>query len=230
MTRIGRIGAAAAVSAVVLGGIATGPTRGAAPAAPTGASRPSPQQAVPEPTRTSPASDLARNPSRRGYPHPLESDSGWGGGRDKWDILDGNRVYGLWTNGLAFTGGRRGWVEPCGWRQATIDFGRPVIFDSVSVWWSATKHIPIRYRIQYLAGEEWTDAFSTEDGLAYRRRGGEGTWWDRITDNAFPAVTSTKLRLMLDNCVGQNHGWIYEIEVYGPEMSPDTGLARGPDG
>jgi hypothetical protein len=140
--------------------------------------------------------------------------------------VDGSRVYSIYTNGLAFTGGTFGWLEACGWRQATIDFGRPVTFDSVSVWWAVRAHIPIRYRIQYLAGDTWRTVFSTDNGLAYLRPAGEEAWWNRITDNAFPAVTSPQLRLLLNNCDG-SHGWIHELEVYGPDP---PGGDSGPDG
>jgi hypothetical protein len=67
--------------------------------------------------------NLATNPDRTGFPHPLSSDDGWGGGRDVWDIVDGNRSYTDWANGLAFRGGIDGYSGPCGWKQATIDFG-----------------------------------------------------------------------------------------------------------
>ncbi len=183
------------------------------------------------PPRTSPSTDLALNPVRRGYPHPLASDSGWGGGRDKWDIIDGHRWYpGVWHNGLAFTGGLRAWAELCGWRQATIDFGRPVSFDSVVVWHNGWNHVPRRYRVQYWDGKRWREAFSTEDGLSTRRDSTMGNrLWDRITDASFPVVTATKLRYVLENCERPSgHGWIMELEVYGPSTQP--GRDRGTSG
>lgn len=56
--------------------------------------------------------NIALNPSGTGYPHPLESDHGWGGGSSQWDIVDGIRTYpGEWARGLAFTGGSNNWGE-----------------------------------------------------------------------------------------------------------------------
>jgi len=45
------------------------------------------------PSMYSPANDLALNPTGSGYPSPLESDDGWGGGTSKWDLVDGQRMY-----------------------------------------------------------------------------------------------------------------------------------------
>jgi hypothetical protein len=182
------------------------------------------------PPPTSPPTDLAVNPTRRGYPHPLESDSGWGGGRDRWDIIDGHRWYpGVWNNGLAFTGGLKPWIEPCGWRQATIDFGRPVAFDSVVVWHNNWNHVPRRYRIQYWDGRRWRKAYSTEDGLSTLRDSTSGNRiWDKVTDASFPVITATKVRFRFENCERPSgHGWIMELEVYGPD--PPGGTA-GPGG
>src|SRR5438876_8280961 len=78
--------------------------------------------------------NLAFNPSRVGFPTPLESDPGWGGGSNTWEIVDGLRSYSAWYHGLAFTGGHTngpgsgGWIEPAGPRQATIDFGQVETF------------------------------------------------------------------------------------------------------
>ena len=68
--------------------------------------------------------NIALNPSRVGDPNPLQSDSGWGGGSDKWEIVDGLRSYDFWAHGLAFTGGHATsaggppWIEPAGVRHA----------------------------------------------------------------------------------------------------------------
>ena len=40
--------------------------------------------------------NIALNPSGSGYPSPLESDQGWGGGSNQWDIVDGLRDYPEW--------------------------------------------------------------------------------------------------------------------------------------
>ncbi|MDP2958862.1 MAG: hypothetical protein Q8N53_20725, partial [Longimicrobiales bacterium] len=82
------------------------------------------------PGRESPPEDLALNRSGSGYPSPLGSDPGWGGGSYPWQIVDGQRLCAggsQWACGLAFTGGTGRWPPgsqtACGWRQATIDFG-----------------------------------------------------------------------------------------------------------
>ncbi len=41
-----------------------------------------------QPAELGSGANLALNPDRVGYPHPLESDHGWGGGSDKWEIID----------------------------------------------------------------------------------------------------------------------------------------------
>ncbi len=68
-------------------------------------------QAVSATTDESSQTNIALNPSRSGYPSPLESDQGWGGGSYPWDLVDGLRDYpGEWMHGLAFTGGN--WYPP----------------------------------------------------------------------------------------------------------------------
>lgn len=42
-------------------------------------------------TRANVTVNIALNPTRSGNPNPLESDAGWGGGTDVWDIVDGNK-------------------------------------------------------------------------------------------------------------------------------------------
>lgn len=168
------------------------------------------------------AANIALNPSRIGYPSPLESDNGWGGGADTWDIIDGITAYGSeWWNGLAFTGGTYGY-GPCGWRQATINFGEPKSFNRVVVWHAGMEHAPNTYKIQYWDGINWVDVFSTTDGHAYL------TLPEAYTENTFPSVTSSKVRFALNNC-DIVHGWIYEFDVYGsPVNQPPVANAGGP--
>ncbi|MDA3833613.1 MAG: dockerin type I repeat-containing protein [Spirochaetales bacterium] len=160
------------------------------------------------------AGDLALNTAGSGYPSPEESDSGWGGGTNKWQIVDGNRTYpGEWARGLAFTGGTSGYVEACGERQATIDFGEPRTFNRVVVWHHGLEHVPNTYKIQYWndANSSWVDVFSTTNGHSYLKYPTES--WSTPTENTFDAVTSSKVRFALNNC-DITHGWIYEFEVY----------------
>jgi hypothetical protein len=177
------------------------------------------------PAETSPPEDLALNPSRTGYPHPLESDNGWGGGADKWEIVDGTRRYPDWDYGLAFTGGKRPYIEPCGWRQATINFGEPTTFNRVMVWHHGLEgHVPNTYKIQYYDGVNWVDIFSTTNGHDYLVYPAETPtdWWHNFstpTENSFNPITSNKVRFNLWNC-DIVHGWIYEFEVYYDENQP----------
>ena len=185
------------------------------------------------PAELSPPEDIALNPSRSGYPHPLESDRGWGGGSDKWEIVDGVRRYSEWYHGLAFTGGRWPYIEPCGWRQATINFGEPKTFNRVLVWHHGLEHVPNTYKIQYWDGTSWVDIFSTADGHAYLKYPADppDNWWESFstpTENTFDPVTSSKVRFALYNC-DIVHGWIYEFEVYGPLLNlPPVADAGGP--
>ena len=171
------------------------------------------------PSETSPPENIASNPARIGFPHPLESDNGWGGGSDKWDIVDGVRKEPAWDNGLAFTGGMLPYIAPCGWRQATINFGELKTFNRVIVWHPELFHVPNTYQIQYWDGMSWVDIFSTTSGhdyLKYPDDVGSPVWWGGFSiplENTFEPVTSTKVRLRLNNC-DLVHGWIYEFEVY----------------
>lgn len=181
------------------------------------------------PDKMSPLDNLALNPVRSGYPHPLESDDGWGGGKDKWDIVDGMRIYPHWANGLAFTGGWGHWAGPPGWRQATINFGELKTFNRVIVWHHhALAHyddVPNTYKIQYWDDTDsvWVDIFSTTNGrdyLRYPMTDSADGWWDwntSPTENVFPPVTSSKVRFALDNRDNMAHGWVYNFEVYIPE-------------
>src|SRR5262249_50030256 len=87
--------------------------------------------------------NLALNTNRTGFPSPLASDTGWGGGSDPWQMVDGLSVYSSWPGGLAFTGGNGNWGgQPCGSRQATIDFGASRTFHKVVVWTHGDEHVP----------------------------------------------------------------------------------------
>lgn len=181
-------------------------------------------KSVTAPNTNGPASNLARNTSGSGFPHPTESDRGWGGGSSQWEIVDGIRSYSEWYHGLAFTGGTSGWAgEACGRRQATINFGEPKTFNRVLVWHHGSEHIPNTYKIQYWDGVNWLDLFSTTDGhsfLKYPSTTPQNWWeaWATPTENIFPPVTSSKIRMTLHNC-DITHGWLYEIEVYNDTIS-----------
>ncbi len=173
----------------------------------------------------SPEDNIAINKAGTGFPHPLESDKGWGGGANPWEIIDGIRTYSDWQKGLAFTGGKESYVEPCGWRQATINFGEPKTFKAVMVWYHGLDQVPNTYKIQHWDGASWVNIFSTTNGHAYLKYPAEtpSNWWESWstpTENTFALVTSSKVRFTFNNC-DITHGWIYEFEVYGaPAPTP----------
>jgi PKD domain len=157
--------------------------------------------------------NIALNPSRTGYPSPLESDQGWGGGSDQWEIVDGLRDYpGEWWHGLAFTGGNYG--VP-GVRQATIAFGSDHTFNKVIIWHHTYIHIPAQVNLQYWDGSAWKSInFQRDLNLNYQPNAG---YADTLT---FEPVTGSKVRYSFDNSQNNingtriEHGWIYEFEVY----------------
>ncbi len=163
--------------------------------------------------------NLALNASRSGTPDPLESDNGWGGGSDKWDIVDGQHSYNSWANGLAFTGGGSNYVQPAGVRQATINLGSSQDFEQVVIWHHWVNNAPETASIEYWNGSDWTDvSFTRLYGTMYEP--GSNSGYSESDIYTFSQVTGSKVRYTfdnrLDNLVGttNNHGWIYEFEVW----------------
>lgn len=170
-------------------------------------------------------------PAKPAYPHPFESDQGWGGGSYPQDLLDGYRACALrsgWDCGLAFTGGNANWGgQACGVRQATIDFGQPVQVSMVKVTHHGDDHVPKIYQIQILQAGHWVTVVNQQQNNAARCQRPPGndpasTWTCMITDEFAPKVTS-KVRYTFDNCPNANrsilgksitHGWLYEFEAY----------------
>jgi hypothetical protein len=166
--------------------------------------------------------NIALNPGRTGYPHPLESDSGWGGGSSPWDMLDGKTAYtDTWAHGLAFTGGTGSWAgQSCGWRQATVNFGTPQTFNRVLVWHHGEDHIPTTYVVEYWDSANWLPVGGTST-VRYDLRSDTTTWGAIPTETIFPAVTGSKVRLRLNNC-NITHGWIYQFDVFAGAPGPVT--------
>ena len=185
------------------------------------------------PSMEGPLDNLARNTTGSGYPSPLESEDGWGGGTSKWDLVDGLRTYPEWAHGLAFQKD---------WHQVTIDFGRPVTFIGVTAWWHsagvAGNGAPAAYRIEIWDGwdgPQWVEIFSTTDPNAYLKYpdATPADWWynwSAPTENVGPPVTASKVRLWSypkdgDYMLGY-HTWLYEVEVI-PVPEPSSLLALG---
>jgi hypothetical protein len=153
---------------------------------------------------------------------PSESDAGWGGGSNPGDMVDGRSYYAdTWAHGLAFTGGVFGFAGPCGWRQATLNFGAMKTFERVLVWHHGADHIPTTYHLEYWNGAAWQPAGGTSSvrwDLEVPPAGVFG-WGAIPTEHLFPPVTGSKVRFVLNNC-NITHGWIYEFEVFGNDDCP----------
>jgi hypothetical protein len=160
---------------------------------------------------------------------PAESDPGWGGGARPGDMVDGRSYYtDTWAHGLAFTGGVYGYAGPCGWRQATLNFGAMKTFDRVLVWHHGADHIPTVYHLDYWDGAAWQSTGGTSSvrwDLEVPPAGAYG-WGAIPTEHLFPAVTGSKVRFVLNNC-NITHGWIYEFEVFGNDDCPSGATFSG---
>jgi hypothetical protein len=153
-----------------------------------------------------------------GYPSPLLSNTGWGGGQQPFEIEDTHTSYmDTWAHGLAFTGGALGYGgEVCGMRQATIDFGdgNPVRFNRVLAWHHAAEHVPTQYHIEYWDATAWVNAGGTSthrtDLADYPVNG----WGSEPTESIFQTVTATRVRFVIDSNCDITHGWLYELQVF----------------
>jgi len=146
------------------------------------------------------------------FPHPFESDTGWGGGSYPQDLLDGYRSCGLrslWDCGLMFTGGNANWGgQACGVRQATIDFGTPVLVSAVKISHHGDDHVPKIYQIQVWTGSAWSTVVSQTNntvGRCIRPPGYDpATNWVCMITDEFPPVATSKVRYTFNNCPDAN--------------------------
>lgn len=162
----------------------------------------------------SPPGDLAFNDGRFKYPTPEESDEGWGGGRWCWQIVDGLRIRSVgWINGLAFTGGSSCYEDTCGWRQATIDFGKDILFNRTLIFFVTSANAPKHYWI--LASKDKSGVWDTilERKIKSFPQGKFEGNEHNAEEDTFHTVKSRKIRYTFNNC-DMEPGWILEFEVY----------------
>jgi len=164
------------------------------------------------------ANNLALNTSRSGFPSPVLSDRGWGGGQDKWSIVDGKQSYNHWANGLAFTGGVRSWDgEKGGIRQATIDFGTSIQFSDLVLWWHGDNNAPQNISLSYwnVASSQWVAINDSSRTYGANYQPGEVSGSATSDQYLFSPVTGSKVRISFDNlgkAINGNpmdHGWLY---------------------
>ncbi|RPH33708.1 MAG: hypothetical protein EHM93_03480 [Bacteroidales bacterium] len=180
----------------------------------------------------SPENNLAYNDGFSLYPNPLESDNGWGSAPFKWHIVDGLRTKAnYWNYGLGFTGGKDEYIDTCGWRQATINFGKPISYNRVVIWLNTSSSAPLpdSFRIMHWndQNQEWmltkevknklkqVDLFYPKIENLIRKK---KLYWVAPYEEIFPSVKSSKVKFMFNNC-GMEHGWINEFEVYNDSIS-----------
>jgi len=172
---------------------------------------------VPAPALAAPI-NLALNPSQVGLSSPLESDPGWGGGWNAWDIVDGLRGYNdTWAHGLALA-----WDGQA--HQATIALAAPAWFNKVILVHDSYHPItpPL---LDYWDGAMWNP-------ISYTRQIGTipiGTTWGGPSDiYDFSPVLGSKVRWTVPAgaqfCAGcPNHAWLYEFEVWEASNTPEPG-------
>jgi hypothetical protein len=160
--------------------------------------------------------DIALNPNGSGFPSPLESDAGWGGGAQPFEILDGHTSYlDTWAHGLAFTGGNGSYSgEACGPRQATVDFGAPKTFNRVLAWHHGMEHVPNSYHVEVFDGTSWVNAGGTSSLRADLADYPAAGWGSIPTESVFPAVTASKVRFVIDTNCDITHGWLYSLQTF----------------
>lgn len=169
----------------------------------------------------SPDNNLAFNDGTFIFPNPMESDPGWGEAVFPWHMVDGLRDRGdYWAYGLAFTGGKEGYQDDCGWRQATVDFGTIIEFNRIVIWHAGNQTNISEYYLLYWKNNEllWDTLMNKHDmfdrTLSYR----EKNWTSIPVEDTFPAIKSSKVRYLFYNCHA-DHGWIKEFEVYNDEAA-----------
>lgn len=143
--------------------------------------------------------NLALNPSQSGNPSPLGSELGAGGTgwapSYLWEMVDGETEYPDEEHGSQSD------ILPSS--QVSIDFGRPVTFDGLTLWHHSDNgvpghNIPSGVSLEYFDGSGWQalTGFSRSYDLGYPQPGtGFGSYPDQY---GFPPVSGTRLRWSFD--------------------------------
>ena len=170
---------------------------------------------------SAPTDDLvndAANPLRTGYPQPLTSYT-WTND-SPWNALDGK----VWYNEVPEDTRWTNYSSPNAQDYYGVDFGAPTSIGDIR-WYGYDDGGGVRpaaaYRLQYWDGSAWQD-------VPHQTRGSEqpvGNGLNRIT---FPALTTSKVRLLFTNPSGAFVG-VTEFQSWS-HSSPDAAVTVGPVG
>jgi len=177
---------------------------------------------------------LGANPQAYAIPTSLAlgadtsaSDSGWGGGTTKSDLVDGlASYYDTWAHGLA------AWYN-VGDFHVVLNFRSDITFNNVVAWWhrdvggAAVPNV-VDIQIWNSVASAWDTVFSTTSAVSSLGPYDDPTaWTSRPTAFSFATVTSDRLRFVYDTSEiwnrSREHGWLHEIAVYNNASVPEPG-------
>ncbi|WP_072479581.1 MGH1-like glycoside hydrolase domain-containing protein [Amycolatopsis australiensis] len=160
--------------------------------------------------------DDAANPLRTGYPRPITSYT-WTYD-NAWNALDGKVWYDEVPENTRWTD----YASPNANDFYGVDFGAPTQVGDIR-WHGYDDGGGVRpaaaYRLQYWAGDGWQDV----PGQVRTPASPVGNGVNRVT---FPAVTTSKIRLLFTNPPGAFVG-VTELQSWAPS-SPDARIDVGP--
>ena len=153
----------------------------------------------------------------------LSIDPGWGCCVNAAELVDGHLQESAWYFGYAWTGGTLGCGGGVpGWKQATIDLGRPQQVARADWWPHDANNVPTTWKVETsLDGRTFTEVFATAE---LRCRTATQTL---NTNRAFPScglsarftpVSARYVRYSFDDrtLLDGIHLWAMELEVFGP--------------
>ena len=180
----------------------------------------------------SPSENLAYNDGYSDFPHPLDSDEGWGRAKYKWHIIDGIRMTrNNWEYGLAFTGGMNEYIDTCGPRQATIDFGQECEMNRIVVWhhhgrpssYDLFAWVDSARRWQvFKAVHNLEDHYFTYEDIFLQELDDKGYLGVYPIEDTFATISTSKVKIVYTNCK-EVHIWINEVEVYNDNFADRPG-------